>query len=135
MKQFAMVTLCAAAVFCLAVGPANALPQFKKDFTDKYVEGSGNAAWEETVKTAGCNVCHVKGEGKDVRNAYGEVLAKLIEGDAKDRLAKAKEAGSDDAEKEKLTKEMMEAFKKAETMKSPSGATFGELLKAHKLPE
>lgn len=134
MKHVALVTLCGAVVLCLAVGPASALPQFKKDFADKYVEGSGDAAWEETVKKAGCNLCHVKGEGKEVRNAYGEALAKLIEGDAKDRLAKAKEQGTDDAEKEKLTKELMEAFKKVETMKSPSGPTYGELLKAHKLP-
>jgi hypothetical protein len=134
MKHLALVTVCGAVVLCLAVGPASALPQFKKDFTDKYVEGSGDAAFEEAVKKSGCNVCHVKGEGKDARNAYGEALAKLIDGEAKDRLAKAKEAGADDAEKEKITKELMEAFKKVEEMKSPSGPTYGELLKAHKLP-
>jgi len=45
------------------------------------------------------------------------------------------EAGNDDAEKEKLSKELMEAFKKVEEKKSASGPTYGELLKAHKLPE
>jgi hypothetical protein len=135
MKRVATLTICAAVVFCLAVGPASALPLFKKDFTDKYVEGSGDAAWEETVKKASCYVCHVKGEDKEVRNAYGEALAKLIEGDAKERLAAAKEAGTTDAENEKLAKELMEAFTKVEKMKSPSGPTYGELLKAHKLPE
>lgn len=134
MKRVALVTVCGAVVVCLAAGPVSALPQFKKDFADKYVEGSNDAAFEETVKKAGCNVCHVKGEGKEVRNAYGEELAKLIPGDAKDRLAKAKENGTEDAEKEKLNKELAEAFKKVESMKSPSGPTYGELLKAHKLP-
>jgi hypothetical protein len=135
MKQVATLTICATVGFCLAVGPASAMPLFRKDFTEKYVEGSGDAVWEETVKKASCYVCHVKGEDKEVRNAYGEELAKLIKGDAKDRVTAAKEADNLAAENEKLSKELMEAFKKVEKMKSPSGPTYGELLKAHKLPE
>lgn len=134
MKRVALVALCGTVVLCLAAGPVSALPQFKKDFADKYVEGSNDAAFADAVKKAGCYVCHVKGEDKEVRNAYGEALAKLIPGDAKERLAKAKENGTEDAEKEKLNKELAAAFKKVEAMKSPSGPTYGELLKAHKLP-
>jgi hypothetical protein len=134
MKRVALVTLCGVVALCLAAGPVSALPQFKKDFTDKYVEPAGDEEFKSTATTTGCNVCHVKGEAKDARNPYGDELAKLIEGSAKDRLAAAAEAGNGDAEKEKLSKELAEAFKKVEGMKSPSGATYGDLLKAHKLP-
>jgi hypothetical protein len=135
MKRVALVTLCCAVVVCLAAGPVSALPQFKKDFTDKYVEPANDETFKSTATAAGCNVCHVKGEGKDMRNAYGEELAKYIEGSAKDRVAAALEKGTTEEEKEKLSKELAEAFKKVEAAKSPSGATYGELLKAHKLPE
>ena len=134
MKRVALVTLCGAVALCLVAGPVSALPQFKKDFTDKYIEPAGDEAFKDVATKASCNVCHVKGEGKEVRNAYGDELAKLIEGSAKDRLAAATEAGDGDAEKEKMAKELAEAFKKVETVKSPDGSTFGDRLKAHKLP-
>lgn len=134
MKRVALATLCGAVLLCLAAGPVSALPQFKKDFADKYVEPANDEAFAEAAKKASCNLCHVKGEGKDKRNAYGEELAKLIPGDAKDRIAKATDAGNGDAEKEKVGKELAEAFKKVETMKSPSGETYGDRLKGHKLP-
>ena len=89
MKRVALVTLSCAVVIGLAAGPVSALPQFKKDFTDKYVEPAGDEVFKDVAMKAGCNVCHVKGEGKEARNAYGEELAKYIEGSAKDRLAAA----------------------------------------------
>jgi hypothetical protein len=134
MKRVALATLCCAVVVCLAAGPVSALPRFKKDFTDKYVEPTGDEAFKSTATAAGCNVCHVKGEGKDKRNPFGEELAKYIDGSAKDRVAAATANDTLEAETEKLSKELAEAFKKVEAAKSPSGATYGELLKAHKLP-
>lgn len=131
MKRVVVLTLCSAVALFASAQPVNALPQFKKEFNDKYVEGAGSAEFEAAVKKASCNLCHVKGKPKDVRNAYGDELAKLIPGDAKDRIS---EASDKDAEKAKVNKELAEAFKKVEAMKSPAGATYGELLKGHKLP-
>jgi len=106
---------------------------FKEAFDQKYVTPANDAAFTAASKKAGCLVCHARGEKKDVRNAYGEALASLIPGNAKQRLAAAGAAGGK-AEMDKLLKELDAAFPKVETQPSPSGPTYGELLKQHKLP-
>jgi len=114
-----------------------AISPFKKAFDEKYVKGSGDKDFQAAFKKASCYNCHVKGKKKDVLNAYGWELSKLIEGNAKDRIDAAKESGGLDgkkAEEEKLTKEFDAAVKKAEALKSPAGKTFGELFKDHELP-
>jgi hypothetical protein len=116
---------------------AIALPEFKKEFEKKYVAPAKDSQFSQLTKDAARNVCHVKDQKKDVRNAYGEALAKLVQGDAKKRLKKAEQAGGSDAkdaEMKKLLDEINDAMIKAEGEKSPSGSTFGELLKTHKLP-
>lgn len=122
------------AAFALAES-AWALPKFRQAFEKRYVDAQKNAAFAEAVKKEGCNVCHVKGEQKSQRNAYGKVLADLIPGDAQQRLKDAGEAGKA-AEEEKLLKELEEAFTKAEKVKvsGNGGETFGDRLKAGKLP-
>ncbi|MFO0912450.1 MAG: hypothetical protein U0795_05815 [Pirellulales bacterium] len=125
----------AAVAFGVLTSTAQALPPFKNAFEQKYVKDSTNADWQALVKKEGCNICHVKGEKeKNKQNAYGKELNKLIEGDAQARLKEAKANGTDKEETEKLLKELDAAFKKVEEMKSPTGETFGELLKAGKLP-
>ncbi|QDU99083.1 hypothetical protein [Lignipirellula cremea] len=131
MKNLMMSLICGAVVVACSASPAFALPAFKSLFADKYAPEGSDAAFQEAVKTAGCNACHVKGEPKSTRNAYGEAIAKEIPGDASDRI---KEAADKDAEKEKVNAEFLEALKKVEDMKSASGQTYGEILKAHKLP-
>ncbi len=69
------------------------------------------------VKNA-CNVCHIKGKAKKMRNAYGEKLSKLLD-------------KTDD--KENTTK-IQASIKKVGEMKSAKGPTYAELLKAGKLP-
>jgi hypothetical protein len=114
---------------------AFALPAFRKAFEERYVKNNANAAFAEQVKKEGCNVCHVKGEKKDVRNAYGKVLADLIPGDAQERLKAAGESGKA-AEEAKLLEELQKAFTKAETtpVNGKDGETFGDRIKAGKLP-
>jgi hypothetical protein len=72
--------------------PANALTEFRKAFEDKYAKNNpdSNEDFKKAVKTASCNVCHVKGKKKEERNAYGQALAELIEGSAKERMDSAK---------------------------------------------
>ena len=117
---------------------AQALPQFKKAFEEKYVTNSTNAAFQATVRKEGCSVCHVKGDNdKSHRNDYGKALAKFTGGTVKKDLAAAKKAGGDAAYNAKLAevlKTLDDAFTKVEAEKSPSGMTYGDLIKAGKLP-
>ncbi len=134
-----MVFLGVAACLILGVShrSALALAPFKKAFQKRYVDPSDSEAFKAAFKKASCNTCHVKGKKKDVRNPYGDELAKLIEGDANARIkAAAKEGGSEGrkAETEKILKELEAAFAKVETLKSPTGETFGDRLKNGLLP-
>lgn len=117
------------------VQSAQALPKFKNAFEKRYVEESGNEEFKKVAKKESCNVCHVKGEKKDVRNTFGTALSKLIGGDAQQRL---KDATDKAAEEEKILKQLEDAFAKVEIQKvdekDPSSPTFGDLLKAGKLP-
>ena len=119
----------------LFTSKSDALPDFKKAFEEKYVKPANDPQFTKLVKTTNCNVCHVKGEEKTVRNAYGEALEKLVNGNAKQRLDAAKKAGAEAAEKAKLMNEFDAALTKTEADKSAGGVTYGELLKQHKLPE
>ncbi len=136
MNKLYVFGLCGLAVLFGAVPNVFAMPKFKNAFEKKYVEQHPSAEFKALAKKEACNVCHVKGEKKDVRNAYGEALAKLIEGDAQQRI---KDAGANkQAEEEKILQELEEAFKKTEEQKvneeDASSPTFGELIKQGKLP-
>lgn len=127
-----MSRVCFSIIVVLAIAsPALALPDFKKAFEQKYVKPAGNPAFEAAFKTASCNTCHVKGKKKNVRNAYGKVLADLIPGNAAMRI---RAANNKAAEKTKINDKTIEAMKKAEAMEAPGGGTWGEMFKAHKLP-
>ena len=133
-----LILLSAACLFCVAlVAPdARAIAPFKKAFQEKYVDKSDNEEFKEKFKKASCNTCHVKGEKKEVRNAYGEELSKLIEGDANARIKEAGKAGDEarTAETEKALKELQKAFEEVAKMESKSKVKYGDLLKQGKLP-
>jgi hypothetical protein len=114
-----------------------AMPQFKKAFQEKYVDKSDNPAFKAAVKKASCFVCHVKGEEKTVRNDYGKALSKFTGGTVNKDLKAAYEAGGDAAKDAKLAavlKVLDDAFDKVAAQKSPSGKTYGDLIKDGKLP-
>jgi len=116
---------------------AEAIAPFKKAFQQKYVDSSDDDAFKQAFKKTSCNTCHVKGEKKPVRNAYGDELAKIIDGNANERIkAAGKEGGSDGrkAETAKVLIELDVAFGKVEKVKSPSGQAYGEMLKNGELP-
>ncbi|MDA0658111.1 MAG: hypothetical protein O2931_06295 [Planctomycetota bacterium] len=126
MKCLILIAAAAVTVGLLTQQSALALPAFKPVFEERYSKDNTNEEFKKSVKKAGCNICHVKGEkSKEVRNAYGDLLAKLIEGEAKDRIK---------TEKEKVLKEFEEAMTKAEEEKGPDGVPYGELFKSGKLP-
>jgi len=117
MKKLAVILFCAGCMAMLSVKSATAIPPFAKQFNAMYVEGNDDADFVAAVKEAKCNVCH-KGKSKKMRNPYGEALDKLLD---KKKDAKDVEA-------------IQAALKKVAEQKSPSGETFGELIKAGKLP-
>jgi hypothetical protein len=98
-------------------------------------------------KSVSCYACHSRkadisaddldADGKNkkaFRNAFGIQLSKALEGkNTTKRIAGVKELESDDPKKMKVTKEVTEEFLEAlirvEALKSPSGVTYGELLK------
>jgi cytochrome c551/c552 len=116
---------------------AHALPPFKTAFEKKYVADSTSDDFKAAFKKEGCNVCHVKGKEKTVRNDYGKALAKFTGGSVAKQLKAAKAGGGDagqKAELDKVLKTLDDAFDKVEAEKSPSGMTYGDLIKAGKLP-
>lgn len=106
----------------LLAGSAFALPPFNKEWTGKYAEG--NKALADAAATAKCNVCHM-GTSKKDKNEYGKAVAKFL---SKAEFDKVK------ADAEAAKKFISEGLTKAEAEKSSGGQTFGELLKAGKLP-
>lgn len=118
--------LAVAAVATLAVfGAAQltyAIPPFAEVFAATY---GSNADIKKGIETEKCNVCHMGTKKKD-KNAYGNALhdsgLEKVMGDAYK------------TDKEGTTKKIVEALKKTEEKKNAAGKTFGELLKAGKLP-
>lgn len=136
MKKFGITLIAAAVLAVTFASPASALPEFKKAFAEKYTDKDANEDYYNVVKKAGCNVCHVKGEDKDVRNAYGDELAKLIEGDAGKRKKDVKDESKEkkDAVKAKILEELEAAWDTAAGKENADGTKFGELIKEGKLP-
>ena len=91
MKYCVLLTVaCLFSISC-AVPSAFGLAPFKKAFQVKYIDKSDNEELKAKFKKAGCNTCHIKGEGKEKRNSYGEELAKLIDGNANARIKEARQ--------------------------------------------
>ena len=85
------------------------------------------------------DVEHIKKKPKKVANLneYGKQLAKLVEGDANQRIKDArKKDGTEgaNAEKAKLVQEVQKAFDEVAKMKSEAGDTFGDRIKNGLLP-
>lgn len=99
---------------------ASALPPFNKEWVAKYNAGDKNSAFAE----AKCNVCHA-GESKKMKNEYGKAVGKYL------TKAKYNEIKEDEAAAKKY---ILEGLQKAENDKDGSGKSYGELIKAGKLP-
>ena len=123
MKKVGLLTLCGlvAAMLVGFAGTADARPDYKKVHDAKY-KGSDI---EEGLKEAKCNACHY-GKKKANRNDYGKALIKA--GLTEDNY-KAKKA-----DKEAFAKEIGEVLEKVLKEKAEGGDTFGDRIKAGKLP-
>jgi hypothetical protein len=120
MKKVGLFFLVGALVVGAGSKSAFALPDVSKRFLEVYKD---NADVIAASKEAKCNVCHF-GKSKKNRNDYGKALSKYIN---KDEVKKKKAEGG-------VEEYIDDGLKKAEADKSTGGGTFGDLLKAGKLP-
>lgn len=136
MKRFIVVGVAVASVFGWSASSVEAIAPFKQAFQKKYVDESGNEEFKAAFKEASCNVCHLKGKKKEERNEYGKALDELIEGNANKRIQEAKKINDDELKKvtDQVLEELEKAFEKVAEKKAASGETYGEMLKAGKLP-
>jgi len=110
-----------AVAMCGLTPPADARPQYKKEHDEKYKETDVATALAD-VK---CNACHF-GTSKKNRNDYGQALTKV--GLTHEKFDELK------TDVPALTKHVKECLDKVLKEKNEAGATFGELIKAGKLP-
>jgi hypothetical protein len=119
-----MKKVCACVLVLVVLGwsmqSASALPPFNKEWVARYNPGDKNAAFVE----AKCNVCHA-GESKKMKNEYGKAVGKFL------TKAKYNEIKEDEAAAKKY---IAEGLQKAEAEKAAAGKSYGELIKAGKLP-
>jgi hypothetical protein len=108
----------AASVWCAS---SLAIIPFYNEFRAAYVAENKDKDFVKSVTEAKCFVCHV-GKKRTDRNAYGQQLAELLD-KTKDKANK---------------KKIREALDKVAEMRSDpedeESPTFGELIKAGKLP-
>jgi hypothetical protein len=124
MKKVFVCVLLGLVVTGLSMQRAAALPPFNVAWKAKYVEGNGNGKFAEAAETAKCNVCHMGASKKD-RNEYGKAVSKYL------TKAKYSQIKDDEAAAKKY---ILDALQKAEAEKSAAGKSYGELIKAGKLP-
>ena len=130
MKKVVLSLYCGALVLGLLLNHAGAIPAFKKEFDAKYVKKDSTdpveKSFAEAAEGAKCLVCHGKNaegkEDKKTRNTYGKALGKLLD--------KKKDA----KDKEKIQKALDKVAGEKVDEKKPDSPTFGDLIKAGKLP-
>lgn len=115
--------------------PAYAIPFFWEVFNEKVVPADPKEepakAFAATATASKCNVCHIDGQSKKERNAYGAALDELLDkaNFDKERLEK---------EKDKATEEVFAALEKVKAMKvnkeDEKSPTFADNISAGKLP-
>jgi hypothetical protein len=103
---------------------ASAMKPFRDEFMTKYVKpDSADAkenAFAEAVQAAKCNLCH-QGKSKKEKNVYGRALNKFL--------------GEEDMEnREKIRSALDKAAELKSNPDDPNSPTFGDLIKAGKLP-
>jgi formylmethanofuran dehydrogenase subunit E len=125
MKKLGLLVLTGFMVLALNAN-VFAIPAFKKQWDENYLEGNENASFVAAVEEAKCNVCHY-GKSKKNRTDYGQALHEFLEKDNY-KASRVRE------EPEKVKAEILEAFKKVEAMKAADGKSYGEKIKAGTLP-
>lgn len=126
-KVFLCCCFVAALAFVLtvAVQPAHAIKPFSDEFSAKYVKQDSKEKKDQDfanlVAEVKCDVCHT-GKSKKDRNPYGVELAKLLD------------KATDKDNQEKIQEVLTKVEKLPSDAKDKKSPTFGDLIKAGKLP-
>ncbi|WP_145088031.1 hypothetical protein [Anatilimnocola aggregata] len=110
---------CAIALLAGSSSQALALPPFSRAWRDRYLSGDVSDEYKVAAEMARCHVCHKIAAGKAL-NSYGKAAGKFL---TKDEWVTVRD------EPAKLRLYIDNGLKQAEAEKSPSGRTFGELIK------
>jgi hypothetical protein len=129
MMKKVTICCCAATIFALVFGvaiqSAHAIKPFSDEFKSKYVKKDSkekkDQEFTKLVTEAKCNLCHL-GKSKKDRNPYGVELSKLLD----------KKADKDN--KDKIQSVLAKVEKLPVNPKDKKSPTFGDLIKAGKLP-
>ncbi len=117
--------LVGAVVVSLTASTAQADKAFRDEFIAKYVKADSkdakDKAFADVTEKAKCTICH-EGVSKKDRNVYGQALDKLLD----------RKADKDDKAKIQKALDTVAAMKA--NPKDPNSPTFGDLIKAGKLP-
>ena len=122
---FALMTVLAVAWLGRGTPQAKADNAYRVEFVAKYVKAdssdSKDKAFAAAVDKAKCAICH-EGKNKKNRNNYGNALAELLN------------RKTDAENKEKIQAALKKVESKRSDPKNDKSPTFGDLIKAGKLP-
>ena len=126
MKKFVVTLLVGAFALTVCLGSVHARPAYPNMAGENYKDSEAIVA--KTKAADKCNLCHdAASKSKKDHNEFGKALKVHMPADEFMKL-------KDPADKEKLAKKLGEALKATEADKHSSGKTFGEVIKAGKLP-
>ena len=126
MKKFVVTLMVGAFALLVCLGPAQARPPYAPITGDNYKDSEAIVAKAKAADK--CNLCHdAASKSKKDHNEYGKALKNHMPAEEFMKLK-----GPDD--KAALAKKLGEALKATEADKHSSGKTFGEVIKAGKLP-
>lgn len=116
----------AALTVVLTASPAWAVKPFNDAFIREYVKK--DTPFAAKVEAAKCNLCHVDGKPKKVRNEFGLAVSKHLK---KDDVGTGKKIDPDTDDGKKA---IAAGLAKALTEKRADGKSFGDVIKAGELP-
>ena len=121
MRLKLLVLLATGAVTILTAKASLALPQFNKEFKNRYASNDVDSAIKEKLSDHKCAICHVKVNGKvnkKKRNHYGAELDKLLT--KKDK---------------RNTEKIRQALETVEKLEVAEGQTWADLFATGELPK
>lgn len=128
MKKFVVTLLVGAFALTACLGSAQGRPAYPNIMGEYYKDNEAIVTKSKPSTTDRCMLCHdPESKSKKDHNVYGKSFKKHMPKDEFDKLK-----GLD--QKADLAKKVGEALKAAEADKHSSGKTYGEVIKAGKLP-
>ena len=110
----------------LTAGPAWAVKPFNDGFIKEYAKKG--TPFGDKVEAAKCNLCHIDGKPKKMRNEFGMAVSKHLK---KDNVGPGKPI---DPATDAGQKAIAEGLAKALAEKRADGKSFGDVIKAGELP-